>query len=429
MLYILSVGLPGLVLAACCRLPSRLYYVPVSWLLGTGLVTGELFLYFVVLRLPVSSWLSIGIGIQAAVALAWLFVRRRHAFTATVAVTRPRLATALAGSLIVILVALSLLQAVVKPVVAFDAVTFWSLRSKILETDGRVDFNPESFTYLAATSHRNYPWHVSLSEYWLRHTGAGAAALNVIPWSAFVSLLGLAYVFLRRRSSGLIASVLTLFLASMPFMFYHSFNSYADLTLAAYALGAFVFLGEWLSSRRLSLLLVSAVLAGWCFFVKNEGIFYILAWIVGFGIASWQLRPRRREIMLASIALIGPILPWIAVKLLLNLGLRNTPAAPGWYPQVGEYIIQAFGLVNNWNVWWYLFIAVLIIRFSALVRHRREWPLWAFFAVSGMITAAMYFFTENYTWALDHTALSRTMIALVPVSVILSGLLIKEERP
>ncbi len=426
--YALTVGIPGAALATRFRLPHRAYYPPLAIALGSALITGELFLYFVIGRGTFSPWLFVIAAVQALAAIVWLVATKRQAFQSRVIVPKLRWTTIAVGLVIAAVLGSSLILAYVKPVAAFDAVTFWSLRSKILLHDGRVDFNPESFTYLAATSHRNYPWHVSLSEYWLRRLGASGGALNLIPWANAAALVWMMAAFLLRRLKPLFALGLVALFVSMPFVFYHSFNSYADLTLALYVAAAFICLAEWLRTGRRSLLILSALLIGWSFFVKNEGIFHILSWAGGVIVAYLSARKKPATADAWTVAaLLGPIAPWIIAKVYLGLGLRNTPAAPGWYPQAFEYIGQAFALVNNWNVWWYLFVGLLIIRWPAL-RRRSDWPLWAIFGLSVMITAVLYLVTENYRWALDHTALSRTMLPLMPLSVMLAGLLLQERH-
>ena len=72
-------------------------------------------------------------------------------------------------------------------------------------------------------------------------------------------------------------------------------------------------------------------------------------------------------------------------------------------------------------MWWWIFSSVIIVRLSVLLRSQRAWPLIMFCVlVFGMILG-MYMTSENYVYALDHTALSRTLIPVTALSILVMG--------
>lgn len=423
--YILMTVLPGA--AVLAMLPPRSLRlgqrIALAFGVGSALVALELFLYFVVGRFGFFSGLYWFFGAQslaAAVILArripWrqqmVFVKFRGSVIAWIL-----------GILISSILLLGLVQALGNPPAAFDSIAFWAMRAEILKTDGRVDFNQDSPTYLSAYTHSNYPWHLSFQEYWLRQLGARGGEVNSIAWLYFLSLILLLADFLIKRLGTEKGLLLTLFCCSQPLLFYHGSNNYADLIIAYYATAAFILFFEWLEEKQLVGLVLSAALVSWTICIKNYGIFYIIAFLVGLVLARlWRVHHlSMRDWLKVAAGLLLPLLPLAAFKLLFRLNLRNTDAAWVWHPETITSFGKAMFVSGNWNIWWVIFCITAILLVPTIWKKKSLLVCWLMFSAVALIIVVIFMITENYQWALDQTALSRALIPMVPISIALLG--------
>lgn len=432
MAFIFSIVLPGLGLIIWLY-PQRVSGLRLLGLMfgaGSALISLELFLYFVIFRwaeTPGLFWFLAGQALLGGLIFVWRFPWLQKFSWQSAG---SRWLAWLLGLLIAAIVALSLLQALSRPPVAFDSIAFWAMRGEMLRVEGRVDFDPQSPIYLSALSHRNYPWHVSLMEYWVRALGVSGGAINLIAWSYFFSLVLLVLEFCVKRLGRWQGSALVLFLCTQPLLFYHASNNYADLIVGYYAAAGFIFLLEWLETRSPASLLLAAALTGWTFSIKNYGSFYIIALLTGLVIA-WLAkvwRPKWPALGAALLALVLPIAPIILFKAFLNLDLHNSPAAWVWRPDALWPFLTALFLDNNWNIWWVIFGLVFVLLLPAIRRQKELLVPWAMFACLIAILLVIFTITENYQWALDHTALPRSFIPLAPLSILLTAYSFRHAR-
>ncbi len=422
-LILISILAPGLAAISFLypRFISGLRSISLVFGIGSALITFELFIYFVIARqsfTPLLLWFFALQTLGALIIFAWKFPWKNR-LTLDISTVRPL--TWLLGCLIAAVLFLSLVQALGKPPATFDSIAFWSIRAEILLEDGAVDFDRTSPTYLSAFSHSNYPWHLSLLEYWFRLLGATGGAVNLIAWFYFASLIVLMTDFSIKYLGTVKGLLLTLFFCSQPFIFYHASNNYADLIVAYYAAVGFAFFFEWLERQRLNRLMLAATFIAWTFSIKNYGTFYMIAFAIGLTAAYIfkVYRPRLRSALFALGALTIPILPIALFKIFNQLNLRNTEAAWVWRPDALHAFWQALFISGNWNIWWIIFIIIALLLIPHIWRRKELLCAWLMFATLAAILIVIFIVTENYQWALDHTALSRAFIPLVPISVLL----------
>lgn len=423
--FILSTITPGLAIAFIIGREklTGLRPLAIAYGLGTALITFELFLYFVILRQSFSPLIIWFIGAQSLAALLFVLSQIKWNKRFNLSFARVQPLSWILGLCIAALLFFSLIQALGKPPVAFDSIAFWSMRAEILLKQGSVDFNQASPTYLSALSHNNYPWHLSLLEYWSRLINNSGGTLNLIAWLYFVSLVLLVTDFSVKRLGQTKGLALTLLLASQPLIFYHASNNYADLIVGYYVAIGLAFLFEWFDNERLSYLMLAGLFTGWTFSIKNYGSFYAGALVLGVA-GIYLLRVHRfswKKICYGATALILPILPLVLFKLLFKLNLRNTDPQQVWHPETIKQFWQALFISGNWNIWWAVFIVAGLFLVIRARKEKRLWIAWLMFAAVLVILLGVFTLTENYMWALDHTALSRAFIPLIPFSVLLLG--------
>lgn len=430
--YILCLILPGaaLLMWAPKHLLNGVQKWGLSFGIGSALVSFEFFVYFVVARLSFSPFIVWFIAAQAVAALACVIYKIPWKDTFQIDWRAVRPLSWIVGILVVLLLFFSLVQALGKPAVAFDNIAFWGMRAKILAADKSIQFNPEATNYLAAFSHHNYPWHLSFMEYWSRIAGASGGQLNLIAWLYFVSLLLLVFDFTRRRLNASQGLILTAILASQPLIFYHASNNYADLIVGYYAAAAFIFFFQWLNTGKGAELYLAAALFAWTICIKNYGIFYIISFIFGLILTHFLSVHRQslKEWFFLAVSLVLPLLPLALFKTVLSLNLRNTEASYGWHPEALYPFVQALFVGNNWNIWWFGFVVFFVILIPHILRRKKLIVAWLmFFSVIGILLI-IFTMTENYQWALDHTALSRAFIPLVPISIVLIAFSLQDKK-
>lgn len=389
--------------------------------IGSVIVTFELFIYFVIGRFTYSDFIPWFLAIQAALSLIFVISRASWRQEYMINIPKRGFSPWIIGLLLVVLLFFSLIQALGKPPAAFDNVAFWASRAEILLKDQKVDFNPQSDTYLSAYGHHNYPWHVSFLEYWIRSLGAVGGAVNIIAWLYFLSLILLLLDFLPRRLGLVRGLLLTLFFATQPFIFYHASNNYADLIIGYYAALGFAFFFEWLESKNYFFLAASAAFIGWTLCVKNYGIFYIIALAAGLA-AAYVCKVEKinlRKLLAPALAFILPLAPYGLFKIIFKLNLHNTEQSWGWHPEIFKPLGQVLFISGNWNIWWPIFVVLAVFAIAKIRQSKIIAISWFMMAVILIIIVVIFVITENYQWALDHTALSRAFIPVVPISMLL----------
>lgn len=434
-LYLMCILLPGWLFCLFMPIKERYMRLAMSYGLGTAVLSGELFFYFFIFKLDYNFWLYFFLFFQAFISLLLIIYREKKLFKKNshqgiLNVDPWKFKESFVAALIGLCIVFSLFQAVVKPTVAYDAVANWSKRSKILERDGKIDFNFSSNTYFAVPATASYPWHTSLSEYWLRKIGGGEISVNFLPLGYFIGIIMALYYGLSKKINRFSRLVLVLLFSSMPLVSYHSFNTYADLPLAYFVSLAAILFINWQEQRKVSLLFFSAFFVGWGIFVKNDGLFPIIAWLVAF-LLTWHFYRTivsRQEFLKTLGFLFGPIIIWLGFKYSLDLGYSSVSAGASFHPEIFFSLFTSLFTHNSWNIWWFIFFIIGILKIKYIYKNRELWPIFLFFIVMSILIISVFLFTEYYQYALNFSAIQRTMIPAIPISILLVGLILQENN-
>ncbi|MCX6792473.1 MAG: glycosyltransferase family 39 protein [Candidatus Falkowbacteria bacterium] len=418
-LFFISLLSVGAWLLNYFKLKQGFRYIALAYGLGAAVISLELFLYFVIFRLSFSFFIYYFISLQTLAALWFVFKKIKWSNNFIFTWHKKYSISLVIGLVVVLFLALNFIQAISKPILAFDGIAFWSMRAQSLIVDKAVNFNSNSYNYLAAFSLKNYPWHYSLLEYWLRLLGGSGGYLNLISWGYLVGLVILIVEAGRRWLGEWQGWVFGLFFVSMPFIYYHSYNNYADITLAYYSAVGMLFFIEWLMNNNQKLLFIAALFSGWAMFVKNEGIFCVIAFVGALFLAKLfkLIDLKWRKIGYGLLFLIFPIAPWLITKAVYGLGFSNVEGAFAWHPEIFYSLSQSLFVSNNWNTWWVIFALGSVIMSRMIVRDKSLLTAWLMFIFLSGGIIAMYAFTEHYLWAMDNTAISRTIIPLASTSI------------
>lgn len=418
-LFFTSILILGSALVKYFKLGQESSFWGLAYGLGSLVISLQLFLYFIIFRLSFSPWLFWFFGLEIIIALIYCF--KKINWQNNFLIPRWELWPTILVILVTVIWLLSFFEAIARPGLAYDTVAFWSLRAKLLIVQGQVDFNPLSETYLNTFSYKNYPWHFSLLEYWFRLLGGKAGWLNLISWGYFVSLTLIIIKTGKRLINKSIGWLMGLAFVSLPLIFYHSFNNYSDLILAYYIVVSFSFLLNWLLNHQAYWLIWSALIGGYTMMIKNDGVFYVIAFIVTYLLIRFLKIINLTSKLFWSTLLTLFMLPapWLIFKAIYQLGLANVEGNFSWHPNVFYPLYEALFVSYNWNIWWFIFVVFTLILSKKIIKQSKLWPAWLIFVLMTLGIVAMYVFTEHYRWALDHTAISRTLIPLTSMSILL----------
>lgn len=426
LILLISIYLPGYLL---CRLflsnQKLIKTIALAFGLGLAWITIQLFAIFWIFKLEAGAWFWWLYGLETLVLIFFVWKKKRLKLSPQ-PVGDFNLREAILIFAIVIQIIFSLFNALSRPIIAADSLSMWSLRAKALFTAQQADFNPASFFYLGGDWHTNYPWHVSLTQYWsaFATNGFSEPMINLLSFLFFLSLLLLLYALIREQTNRLVGLILMFFAASLPLVFYHSYNPYADLPLAYYLLAATGFLFAWLKTERQQYLAWTGIFFGLAFWTKLDALIFILAGL-GVILVVAILRKKYKAVLYYLSGLILPNVFWIIFLIKYKLGISNVAGGLGWHPEIFQPLFNSLFVANNWNIWWFIFLAFSLIYIKTIFQQRHLLFGYLFLFLSALGFLCLYLFTEEYQYVVDYTAVGRNLILFVPSSMFLIASLLK----
>lgn len=331
---------------------------------------------------------------------------------------------------VVLKVLYSFFEATVKPVTAWDSFVFHLLKSKAFYIAKAV--NPKIFDYIGGGV--GYPLNIPLNVSWIYECiGTWNDAIGQIVFPMFLlCLVVIFYCSLMRYASRLQALAGIFILVSLPLPFFHSTISYLDLPVAVYSACAAIFLYNYLRSGNPRYVLLASVLSGIGIWTKNEGQMYFAINAVIFGIFMLMEnpdKPKKIAALLAQYVLIPPIvffLPWTLFKSLnyiafsLQLGRAEHINYLERVVPVFNVCFQKLFIDGNWNIFWFIFVLVVIFRFPSIIKERSS--LLLAIILSNVLFYYIYYLTASsgiYGWVFDGTLICRNFISFTVLAVFL----------
>lgn len=429
--------------------PARSKLAWINWILAYGLGSSGLaiilFFYFFIGRqpaAPVLDYLVWGLAVATIIAVIGRRVYPRRAeWSAFAARLKPaRLATAvrsgwsalspgrrglvflISGFFLINLFGLFQIAAT-RLSGNYDSVVMWSLKAKLLNYERQINFDPQATFYLGGGAHLNYPWQIPLLQYWL-NANLGAyndLAGNWIFVGYFLSWVGLIFYFLHKRLGPLRAGLWSFFLFTMPLVFYHGSNAYADLPLAFYVTAAVAFFGVWLAERRRDDLILAAVFWGLSGWVKNDALLFFLPFFLIFFFYAIKKICSFSDLLKFLLTALVVYSPWWIFRQVYHLGLANAPAGFFFSPGAIISLLESLFVSYSWNLWWFIAIIAGFYYFWSRPRSSAVSFFWSFLFLSFLSLILVYVFSADYAYALDQTAVSRTLFGLLGPSVLAVG--------
>lgn len=431
-LFFLSVFIPG-ILAEKLWLKSRepfLFKLSLAWGLGAVLITLELFSVFFVSKLKINLFAFYLFITAESALLLYLIIKHKINFKfPALKFNFPKINISTTVIFILILMQIILLgfNALARPPIAYDNLAMWQYKPKILFYENQINFNIKNYAYLGGGGHINYPWQTPLLSYWL-YANLGEfndLAGNLINLIYYLSILITIYYFLKKYLSAPVSLLFVWLVTTMPLLFYHAYNGYADLILSYYLLLAFIFLFYWLENGETKQLSTAGIFFSCALFVKNDASVFAIAGLI---IILIKLFLIDRKFMAAVksgslylLAIAWPLLPWLFIKIKYHLAFSNVEPGLAYHGEVWQNIYWSLFLNSSFNIWWFVVIISFLANIIKIKKQNNLFLAWLFliFCFAGLIM--LYLFTEEYRFAIDNTALSRNFLTLVPISVALAA--------
>ncbi|MBU4369628.1 hypothetical protein KKG58_02580 [Patescibacteria group bacterium] len=343
-----------------------------------------------------------------------------------------------------------------RPHIYVDILENWGWKAKVFFYQPDQAFNSQSSLFLGGESHRHYPLHVPLFMTWI-YSWLGEvndALVNVVFAFYFIALLILVYFTLRSWSKhgswrNALNLALTAVLATLPLLNYHGFNAYADLPLTFYFTLAVVCFLNYLKNRSRLDLVLAALFAGLSIWVKNTGlvlsavifIVFLIYLINSYFKKDW--RSVGKDFLFFCFWFVFFISPWLVFKEFFAIVYLGNPAIAWFHPEVIPAVFQQIFFLRSFHFWPGIFILILLFSWRQLfpglsyshgrIRISRargeDYAIrMLFLIILGVIAAyfSLYLFTTHYEYVIDGTSVGRNFLTLMPISVLLAGLLLKD---
>jgi len=443
--FFASLIIPGIFLFRLIARTSVWSFIGLAsaYALGSSFVAISLFFYFFIFHFSASPYLNLVVWLPAL--MLWgldyfIYRRGRLGKTGLSPATPGRASSGLAKlsvfkkialAIIGIIFLLNLLvlfgRAISQPAASFDSLSMWSFKAKAIFFQSSVDFNADSPLYLGGGGHINYPWQIPLLQYWLSFNVGAYDDLrtNWIFIIYFFALLAVMFSFFKERLGYFQAIILSFFFFSLPLVFYHASNAYADLPLALYLVLAAVYFYRWLESKRREEAVLAGVFLGLSFWIKDAAILFLPAFIP----AAWLGAGRRlfcRQILGSILAAVLAAAPWLAFKAAYGLGFANVAPGLVFHPAALLSLLASMFVSYSWNIWWFIVLFFALLSLRQWPRNRGLVFTWSLFFFSWLILMLVFVFTNAYQYASDQTAVSRSLIPLAGLSFLAVGLSIKD---
>lgn len=280
--------------------PERL---SLSFLLGIGISTFVTFLLAFIFNLNFSLINTFVILITLSFLGFFIKLKESIYLLKSIKFKKLRLSskTVLFWGFVIAIFAFTLLVNIYWPISDWDAFAMYDFRAKLFMIDTNLVHAALNNGYFLA-----YPLLTSLGHLFVYQVGISNP--KFIYSLMYLSFIVIFYFSLRKNISENKAIIFTILLSLVPEIFAHAAMAYTNLPYVVYLCTGTLYLYEWIKSRQLSTLLLSAFLVGLSSWVRGYEPFWLAPAFVVFVVAV--IYKKWKEIIFYILIILAISLPW-----------------------------------------------------------------------------------------------------------------------
>ena len=240
--------------------------------------------------------------------------------------------------------------------------------------------------------------------------------------------LGLLFIFsisFERTKSIFYALIPCTLILWLPLTFFHSVESYMELSSTFYTIFCLYYLFLFLETRDYQFLTLWTIF--WLILsnIKNEWLIVYLPWVIipffGYIILKWEFKiffislfRSKIESLKIWLLILYYFIPFLIVRLVNNLSLNPVwkTATDVWITKIHSEIFPVMPVIffneDNYNI----FPILIILCFIFIYQNRKKiyildfWPIIPWLVIF-TIFFVVFLITDNYKWVLDQTTVNR----------------------
>lgn len=412
-----------------------LFFVPISFLLGMGVVSWQLMIYsFVSIN-----WTTANVSIPWVLSSTYLLISDersilqivnkiifeiRSTFAARVQISLRNILNnkhefALVVAIMFQVVFILLIFIVNASEIGGDAISIWFFKARAFFIDGYInpDFLASQESYIpvfGSTYYKSdYPLLYPLSLVWI-FTGLGefniifGKLLTLFLFSAVVTLF---YWIVRNRTNRIVALLFTFLLISPQVIFdfvSRSYSGYADVPVSAFMIGSLAPLALNTQKNK-RLLILSVILANFVALTKSEGVAFLFIILL--------LYPSIKSFLVTIFLQ----MPWYLFKLKYGISsyVLSKPIEPHFnktFDILTSYLEKLFS-IEIFNILWILIFISILVSFRVKDKFIKNVSITILFML--IFFFLFYFITPLEVFGQIESSADRLMFQIMPIAMII----------
>jgi len=358
---------------------SGLEFFSISFFIGLGLVTAQLFIYYClnisyslghVVWFPILSFIYV---------VGYFIINKDITFLKVKEAVQWGMLEKFVVFIIFFQVGWILYRVLPMPVNSFDALASYAFKAKIFYLNHGI---PHGFFGFSEdkVSHPDYPLLLPLVLTWVYlFTGFDDMTVVMVMPVMFVFFLALLYSHFKKFFGSIAALYGVFFIATILIISNYVVIIHADFVLMAFVTGALLYFMDYIQTFNNSSLCLASLMLGLSLWTKNEAMIYVVGYFLSFGLLIWDAKLLESKKLIKSLFLSLVLIifiagPWFVTKHIFHtsncaLDISKLTTQKIFqnikdYPLVlNETQKQVFG-PKKWNIFWIVLLGIVVVKYK-----------------------------------------------------------------
>ncbi len=309
---------------------------------------------------------------------------------------------------------------------AWDSLSYIAFQAKVV-------FFERSFQYGHGLPHPSAPLGIPLFQFWLNlNLGYWSDYFIQLPFPMFfISLLAVVWSFLKEHVSSRAAWIALFLMLCANLPVYHATIGYADLPLSVYICSAILLVFESVKIQDERLLLIAGLCAALGAWTKLEGVVFLLIVYCLYVFLVWRSQESmrmgkflKRTMFLGVFFVLVFGVHWIykqRLGLLIfadRFRMLDLNEAVVRFKSFLLAAAQSLFYLVNWNVNWFLWIAVIVL--TPFYKNRLSGYLFIGISLFWLAWSGCFILTNNFQYMTG--VLSRAVLQFFPLVAMMNAI-------